>query len=250
MYDLSIYDALQAGEFELHYLPTVRLVDGRCVGAEALIRWQRDGAWVPPMDFIPNTERTPLAGLITYWVIDTVAAEMKRWLEAHPAAHISINIPPDVLGRGGIEYAADKAGLRDVRQQIVLEVTERGVPDEQGLIALDHMARGGVRIALDDVRLNGANLALLSRCHFELIKLDTDLVRGLLPDQPPPEWLRGLRALLAATSVQVVAEGVETEAQRAALLDAGVALAQGHLFSTALPAAQFRSFFAENGAAA
>jgi sensor c-di-GMP phosphodiesterase-like protein len=250
MYDLSIYDALQAGEFELHYLPTVRLVDGRCVGAEALIRWQRDGAWVPPMDFIPNTERTPLAGLITYWVIDTVAAEMKCWLEAHPAAHISINIPPDVLGRGGIEYAADKAGLRDVRQQIVLEVTERGVPDEQGLTALDHMARGGVRIALDDVRLNGANLALLSRCHFELIKLDTDLVRGLLPDQPPPEWLRGLRALLAATSVQVVAEGVETEAQRAALLDAGVALAQGHLFSTALPAAQFRSFFAENGAAA
>jgi sensor c-di-GMP phosphodiesterase-like protein len=247
MYDQAIYEALQAGEFELHYLPTVRLADGRCVGAEALIRWRRDGSWVPPMDFIPDTERTPLAGLITYWVIDTVAEQMKEWLESHPAAHISINIPPDVLGRGGIEYAGTKAGLREVRNQIVLEVTERGVPDAQGLMALDHMARGGVRIALDDVRLDGANLALLSRCHFELIKLDHQLMRELRPEDGVPDWLLGLGALLAVMKVQVVAEGVETEAQRKALLDAGVALAQGHLFSAALPAARFKAYFAENG---
>ena len=172
MYELETYQALQAGDFELHYLPTVRLVDRRCVGAEALIRWKRDGAWVPPMEFIPNTERTPLAGLITYWVIDTVGVELKHWLSVHPGAHVSINIPPDVLGRGGIEYAMNKAGLHDVRQQIVFEVTERGVPDAQGLLALDHMAKGGMRIALDDVHLSGTNLALLSRCHFELLKID------------------------------------------------------------------------------
>ena len=250
MYDSDIYNALQAGEFELHYLPTVRLADGRCVGAEALIRWQRNGAWVPPMDFIPDTERTPLAGLIAYWVIDTVAEQMKAWLEANPAAHVSINIPPDILGRGGIEYAANKSGLREVRSQLVLEVTERGVPDEQGLMALDHMARGGVRIALDDVRLNGANLALLSRCHFELLKLDHRLIGELQPDRPEPDWLRGLRALLAATRIQVVAEGVETQNQRATLLDAGVTLAQGHLFSAALPAARFKAFYSENSAGA
>lgn len=250
MYDPAIYTALQAGEFCLHYLPTMRLSDGRCAGAEALIRWRRNGAWVQPMDFMPNTERTPLAGLITYWVMDTVAAEMKAWLQAHPSAHISINVPPDVLGRGGLEYAAGKSGLGEVRGQLVLEVTERGVPDEQGLMALDQMARDGVRVALDDVRLNGANLALLSRCHFELIKIDHHLVHELRPGGPPPDWLRGLRALLAATSLQVVAEGVENEYQRAVLADAGIAMGQGHLFSEALPAAQFRAWFEEHGVAA
>ena len=171
---------------------------------------KRDGDWVPPMDFIPNTERTPLGGLIAYWVIDTVAVEMREWLEAHSAAHISINIPPDVLGRGGIEYQVTKAGLNDVRQQLVLEVTERGVPDEQGLKALDHMARGGVRIALDDVRLNGVNLALLSRCHFEIDQDDTTLVQELRPDMAPPEWISGLRALIGAARVQVVAKAWRT----------------------------------------
>jgi len=248
VYDPAIYKALQAGEFSLHYQPTVRLDDRRCVGAEALIRWWRDGEWVPPMDFLPDTERTPLAGLITYWVMDTVAVELKQWLQDHPAAHVSINVPPDVLGRGGLEYAATKSGLGEVRRQIVLEITERGVPDQQGLMALDHMAREGVRVALDDVRLNGANVALLSRCHFELIKLDQHLVRELRPDLPPPEWLRSLSGLLAATSLQVVAEGVENEAQRAMLAEAGVSLGQGHLFSDALPVAQFLEWFARHGA--
>jgi sensor c-di-GMP phosphodiesterase-like protein len=248
LYDPAIHSALQAGEFRLHYLPTVRLEDGRCVGAEALIRWRRDGVWVPPMDFMPDTERTPLAGLITYWVIDTVAAELKDWLRAHPAAHVSINVPPDVLGRGGLEYAAVKSGLSEVRGQVVVEVTERGVPDEQGLMALDQMARDGVRVALDDVRLNGANLALLSRCHFEVIKLDQQLVQELRPGAPAPQWLQGLRALLAATRLEVVAEGVEREAQRELLAQAGVTLGQGHLFSDALPAAEFMAWYARHGA--
>jgi sensor c-di-GMP phosphodiesterase-like protein len=250
MYDLETYQALQAGDFELHYLPTVRLSDRRCVGAEALIRWKRDGAWVPPMEFIPDTERTPLAGLITYWVIDTVGAELKHWLQTHPGAHVSINIPPDVLGRGGIEYAMNKAGLRDVRNQIVFEVTERGVPDAQGLLALDHMAKVGMRIALDDVHLAGANLALLSRCHFELLKIDQELVQALQPHAPAPVWLPGLRAILAATSVQVVAEGVENEHQHGALVEAGIVMAQGHLYCAALPAAQFIEYFAASGATA
>lgn len=245
MYDPQIYAALQDGEFELHYLPTMRLADRRCVGAEALIRWRRDGALVMPDEFIPRVERTGLVGLITYWVIDTLAVQMRDWLLAHPQAHLSINVPPDVLGRGGIEYVGARAGLADLREQIVLEVTERGVPDAQGVEALDHMARGGVRIALDDVRMDGANLALLARCRFHYIKLDAPLVAGLAAEPQPP-WLRSLRALLAQAPLQVVAEGVETDAQAALLADAGIALGQGHLFSPALPAAAFREFHARH----
>jgi sensor c-di-GMP phosphodiesterase-like protein len=249
MYDEAIYAALRAGEFELNYLPTVRLSDGRCIGAEALIRWQHDGVWVEPAEFIPRAEGTGLGGLITYWVIDTVADQMKDWLLEHPHAHLSINVPPDVLGRGGIEYAGAKSGLSRVRNQIVLEVTERGVPDAQGIEALDHMARNGVRIALDDVTMDGANLALLSRCRFDYIKLDRQLTTGLI-ESALPDWLLGLRALLAHASVQVVAEGVESAAQATLLQRCGVTLAQGHLFSPALSATQFRDYFTRYGAAA
>lgn len=96
---------------------------------------------------MPDTERTPLAGLITYWVMGTVAAELKDRLREHPAAHVRINVPPDLHGRGGLEHAAVKSGL-------------------------------------GEVRLNGANLALLSGCHFEVIKLGQALVQEVQPGAP------------------------------------------------------------------
>src|SRR3954447_1736357 len=145
--------ALTEGEFFLEYLPTVTLAEGRCVGAEALARWRRPSGVVPPGEFIPLIEGTPVSGLLTYWVLETVAKEMGEWLRAHAEAHISVNVPPEILGRGGLEYAAAKAGLADLKGQIILEVTERGLPDQQGVAALEAASRDGVRIALDDVTL-------------------------------------------------------------------------------------------------
>ncbi|MEO7855212.1 MAG: EAL domain-containing protein, partial [Rubrivivax sp.] len=78
----DIRRGLAAGEFFLEYLPTVSLLDGRCIGAEALVRWRRDGVVVPPLEFVPIAENTPVIGLLTYWVIDTVAAEVSEWLRA------------------------------------------------------------------------------------------------------------------------------------------------------------------------
>ena len=102
---------LLQGEFFLEYMPTIFLADGCCTGAEAVIRWRRAGSVILPGDFIPIVENTPLSGLITYWVIETLAAEMGNWLRANPDARISINIPPEILGRGGVMYAAVKSAL-------------------------------------------------------------------------------------------------------------------------------------------
>jgi len=81
--DVITLDAIQAGltqgEFFLEYLPTVSLADNRCVGAEALARWRRPSGVVTPDVFIPLIEQTPLSGLLTYWVIETVAKELKRY---------------------------------------------------------------------------------------------------------------------------------------------------------------------------
>src|SRR5215212_380086 len=101
----TIHAGLAQGEFFLEYLPTISLADGRCVGAEALVRWRRPSGVVPPGDFIPLIEGTLVSGLLTYWVFETVGKELGDWLRGHTEAHISINVPPELLGRGGLEYA-------------------------------------------------------------------------------------------------------------------------------------------------
>jgi sensor c-di-GMP phosphodiesterase-like protein len=242
----SIRRALQANEFFLVYQPIVELRSRRCVGAEALIRWRRGSTTVVDAgEFIPQTENTPLSGSVTYWVMDKVAEELGQWLVQHRDALIGINVPPEILGRGGIEYAANKSGLRALAKQLVFEITERGVPDQLGLSALNSIPATGARVALDDTTLSGANLALLTRCHFDFIKIDRELVSQLRADAARPQWLDGLAALLGTTDVQVIAEGIEQEHQAAILAAAGVQLAQGHLFSEPLSAQELERYYAE-----
>jgi sensor c-di-GMP phosphodiesterase-like protein len=182
----AVQAAFAAHELFLAYQPIVALRDGACVGAESLIRWRRDGWIIEAAEFMPLTDRTPLSGALTYWVIDTVASELGDWLGGHERAHIGINTPPEILGRGGIEYAAMKSGLGEHAKQLILEITERGIPDELGLEALNRIPETGARVALDDMTLSGANLALLTRCHFDLVKIDQALVAQLAADRPEP----------------------------------------------------------------
>jgi sensor c-di-GMP phosphodiesterase-like protein len=242
----AIQSAFDRREFFLLYQPIVSLQDGRCLGAEALIRWRRpDGSTTDAGAFMPSTDRTPLSGIITYWVIDTVAAELNTWLDTHPEASIAINIPPEILGRGGLDYAATKSGLRARSGQLILEITERGVPDQQGLDALNRVPETGARVALDDTTLSGTNLALLVRCRFDFVKIDRLLVHqiGQETERRRPAWLDGLAALLGTTSLQIVAEGIESPWQRETLRDAGVQWGQGHLFSPPLPVDAFMRYY-------
>jgi sensor c-di-GMP phosphodiesterase-like protein len=238
----TIRSAFEAREFFLVYQPIVSLRDEACFGAEALIRWRRQNTVLDASKFIPWTDRTTLSGPITYWVVDTVAVELNDWLGRHEAIHISINVPPEIFGRGGLEYAATKSGLLARTKQLIAEVTERGIPDQLGLEGLNNVPTTGARIALDDTTLSGANLALLTRCNFDFIKLDQRLVAELALDNPPAPWVDGLAALLETTDLQVIAEGVETAFQADALRAAGVQLAQGHYFSAPLSARDFKRY--------
>jgi EAL domain-containing protein (putative c-di-GMP-specific phosphodiesterase class I) len=127
-------------------------------------------------------------------------------------------------------------------RQIIVEVTERGIPDQLGLDALNRIPATGARVALDDTTLSGANLALLTRCNFDFVKIDRQLVAELAPDRAQARWLNGLRALLQTTPVQIIAEGVETVFQAETLRAAGVQLAQGHYFAEPLLARDFKRF--------
>jgi EAL domain-containing protein (putative c-di-GMP-specific phosphodiesterase class I) len=239
----AIEQGLKGGEFFLEYIPTIAFDDGRCVGAEALVRWRRPSGVVPPQEFIPLTENTYLSGLITYWVIETAAAELGSWLRSHDDIHLGINVPPDILGRGALDHVVSKAGLQSVAWKLVFEVTERGVPDLQGVHALEVAARRGVRIALDDVNVGSGTLVVLSRCNVEIIKLDRGVVAQIVRDDNPPPWVAALTALLRTTALEVIAEGVESAEQLRVLRAAGVKFGQGYYFSRPLPAAEFLAFF-------
>jgi sensor c-di-GMP phosphodiesterase-like protein len=239
----DVHAAMDRGELFVEYQPVISLVTQRCVGAEALVRWRRqDNTVWPASRFVDLIDNTPLSGRLTYWVIDTVARELSEWLSEHADVYVSINVPPEILGRGGLEYAAVRSGLRAHASQILLEITERGVPDRLGLDALNMMAEHGVRLALDDVLLSGANLAVLSRSRFEVIKIDRKLISQLLAYGPEPKWLPGLRSLLSHSQLQVIAEGVESHFQADVLARAGVQMAQGFFFSASLTARELMQF--------
>lgn len=243
MFDVdAIKEGLERNEFFLEYLPTVLLKDKRCVGAEALIRWRHDSTVVPPMEFIPAVENTLLSGMITYWVVDTVAAELGEWLHAHPQAQISINVPPELLGRGGVLYAAEQSRLIGVASQIILEITERGVPDRIGVEALNDCVDKGVKIALDDVGYEDPNLIILSRARVDIVKLCREFVEGINGEARRDSVVK-LRALLDGTAFTVIAEGVETAMQAEVLAEAGVQMGQGWLYSRPLPADRFIAYF-------
>ena len=208
-----------------------------------MIRWRRGSEVVAPLDFIPLVENTPLSGLITYWVIDTVAQELGNWLRANEGVHISINVPPEIIGRGGLEYAATKSGLMDVAHKFVMEITERGVPDKLGVDALNSAPRYGLRIALDDTGVSDGTLIILSRVRVDIIKIDKSLVSQIHGKEGSPRWMQMLPALMQATDLEVIAEGVEFASQVEMIKKAGIKMAQGWYFSPPLSARAFEAFY-------
>ena len=127
-------------------MPTINLATNQCVGAEALVRWLHNNELISPDDFIPQIENTPLSGLLTYSIIEMIEQDLGAWLRQNENVHVGINIPPELLGRGGLEYAAIKCGLSDVAHKLILEITERGFPDDLGLVALQSV-NGRAKVA-------------------------------------------------------------------------------------------------------
>jgi sensor c-di-GMP phosphodiesterase-like protein len=241
----EIWEGLQKNEFFLEYLPVMSLVTGRCVGGEALVRWMRDGRVVSPIQFIPLVEGTVLAGMLTYWVIERVAAEMSEWMGETPDVYLSINVPPELWGRGGVSHVLRKSALNAYCKRIVLEITERGVPDKLGVETINNHGYMDVKIALDDVMSNEAHLIYLARLKVDIIKIDRSFADRILASDWPTHEDQLFLQLCRDSDRSVVVEGVETAVQARVLREAGVRYAQGWYFAHALPAQEFKAFYAE-----
>ncbi len=236
--------ALQRHELRVHYQPLVDLEDGRVVGFEALVRWQhpRRGL-VPPLSFIPLAEETGLIHPLGRWVLETACRQAAVWREAHEGANLvmSVNLSgrqfaqPDLVD----EVAGILIESRLAPEALELEITESVVMDESeaGVRTLRRLRDLGVRLVLDDFGTGYSSLSYLKHLPLDTIKIDRSFVAGLSGDADR-SIVEAVVALAHGLRIGVVAEGIETEAQRRRLIELGCGLGQGYLFSRPVPAAE------------
>jgi diguanylate cyclase (GGDEF)-like protein/PAS domain S-box-containing protein len=243
--------ALSQGELRLVYQPIVGMNDGHLVAFEALVRWARPGLGpVAPSEFIPVAEETGLIGPLGEWVLRTACTTVAGWVRDVPAAAgivVNVNVSGRQLAPGfreQIDRALADSGLR--AEQLKIEVTESVIMDSFVAAAdlLRRIKQRGVRVCIDDFGTGYSSLGHLVRLPIDTMKIDRMFVDGMGGDAHTAEVVKSIVALARSLSLEVVAEGVETEEQRAALAKLGCELAQGYLFARPLEVAQVLELFA------
>jgi diguanylate cyclase (GGDEF)-like protein/PAS domain S-box-containing protein len=236
--------ALDRDELWLAYQPIVRIADGRPVGVEALLRWQRaDGRGTGPAEFIPVAEDTGLIVPIGRWVLyralnDLVA--MRRSDPALASLSVSVNLSGRQLLAGDVvEVVRDELERANLEPSALhLEVTESVLMDDvdQSIEVLVALKVLGVRIAVDDFGTGYSSLSYLKRLPIDVLKVDRSFVDGLGIDPHDSSIVDAITALGRALHLRVIAEGVEDVRQLHRLDDLGCHLGQGYLWSRPAPA--------------
>lgn len=231
--------ALVAGELAMHYQPIVRVRDAALTGFEALVRWRTpDGRLVQPADFIPVAEETGLINELGAWVLRTACQRMADLTRTLPAAvdlSVSVNVSARQFAQQGfvalVERVLTSTGLSPRR--LGLEITE-GVLIEDPDAAVRTLVRlraMGVRIHLDDFGIGYSSLSYLRRFPIDSLKIDRSFTQTIPGRQEDEAIIQAILSLADALGLEVVAEGVESEAQWAHLMGLRCGYAQGFYFS-------------------
>ncbi len=246
--------ALDRHEFEAHYQPTIELRTRRCVGAEVLLRWKHpQSGYIRPDLFVAAAESSGLIEPITKQLMEQVVQDMQSLLRAFPDLHLGINLAPEQFVKSNLLPTLTSIfHERSIRpRQILLEATERTPLDGEVVRGVFEKLRdAGFTVAMDDFGTGYSSLSYLSRLRFDILKIDASFVKRIGQDHVSSGLLDTIVDLGKRLEVTLVAEGIETEPQLAYLIEQGVQLGQGWLFSKAVPAGEFIAFLNNHSAAA
>jgi EAL domain-containing protein (putative c-di-GMP-specific phosphodiesterase class I) len=236
--------AYAGGEFVLFYQPKVNLLDGTVIGAEALIRWQHpERGLVSPAEFMPMLEGSNLEPLVGNWVIRSALAQMQAWQVQGLDMRLSVNVSathllhPDF--QNGLHLMLqDQPAIRP--DHLELEILETaGLADmERAVQVLTQCQALGVSFSLDDFGTGYSSLAYFRRLPVHMIKIDQSFVCNMLVDANDFGIVDSVVRLAHAFNRPVIAEGVETLAHGARLLQLGCHLAQGYGIARPMPATE------------
>jgi len=236
--------ALDAGDqLRLEYQPRIELATGRCIGAEALLRWRHPRLGeISPGEFIPIIEQTSLARPTTQWVLDAAMTQLADWSDCDIAVSVNISAAnfseDDLIER--IQLGLLKRGLRSDRLEIELTESAIMAQPNRALAMLHELAAAGICLAIDDFGTGHSSLAYLQRLPARVVKIDQAFIRNLTgaagPDFVLVETMIGLAHKLG---FRVVAEGIETAEAAAVLIRLGCDEAQGFWFARPMQPAPF-----------
>lgn len=237
--------AVERHEFEMFYQPIVSLIDGAPLATEALIRWHHPDLGLQlPDNFIPLAEETGLAVSIGEWVIGRVCRDAAGWpAEVGGGLTVALNVSPKQFKAGNLVQIVKKslaaAGLDPAR--LCIEITEQLLLEdsEQNLAIIAELKALGIRIAIDDFGVGYSSLSYIRRFHPAELKIDCSLIRDVADDPDDAALVRAAIAMAHSLKLRVVAEGVETDAQKAFLEGEACDMAQGFLYALPQPAHKF-----------
>ena len=236
----ALHKAIERDELVLYYQPKVDVRGARMVGAEALMRWRRNGVLVAPGDFIPLAEETGLIVPLSEWAIREAARQARIWQDSFGFADsIAVNLPNRMFERTDlVEYIHNAVTSYGVPHHMIeLEITETGLmKDLQNVIpSLHRLNEIGVEISIDDFGTGYSSLAYLTTLPISELKIDRSFVRDLGMTPQSSAVVTAIIALARSLGLRVIAEGVENLRQMEVLHRLGCGVMQGFLFSKPLP---------------
>ncbi len=240
--------AIAEGQFVLHYQAQV-VGDGRTMGAEVLVRWQHPvRGLMAPGDFVPLAEEAGLILSLGQWVLQAACAQLAQWADSPKFQHLklAVNVSahqfrrPDFVEQ--VLAALERSGANPHRLR--LELTESLLIDNVPSVIekMFTLKAKGVCFSLDDFGTGYSSLSYLKRMPLDELKIDRSFVRDILSDHQDASIAKTIIALTQSLGLNVIAEGVEIEAQRDFLTAAGCHAYQGFLFSRPLPLASFERY--------
>jgi diguanylate cyclase (GGDEF)-like protein/PAS domain S-box-containing protein len=245
--------ALDRDELVLHYQPVLSLRSGEITGLEALVRWQHpERGLLDPAEFVSIAEDSGLIEPIGRWVQERACRQILKWHEQRPDARpfdVAVNLSARQVAHrdlpATVAEIVARTGLDPVHLR--LEITESVLVEESAtaMASLEALNEIGVRLVLDDFGTGYSSLAYLNRFPFHALKIDRSFVDALGIEQERTAIVEAIIGMARALSLEVIAEGVESEVQLAELRRLGCDYAQGHLFHAAMSEARVSRLLAE-----